>query len=153
MILLQSYVIINTIIFSFCVKRKDGFVKGDVRTMAYNAAHDKYRALWKRDEGPQVNGWKIDYSYYSPMTDGAPEDKTYPLVVITAGALEGWAEGIEIQANEMPLWVDEKYQSRFHNGHAFMMVPRARRVWWNRCVPRSSIFAKNTPMWTPRASI
>ena len=93
--------------------------------MAYNPKHDKYRAKFQRDNGPLVGDWDIDYSYYSPMTDDAPEDKTYPLVIITAGALEGWAEGIEIQANEMPLWVDEKYQSRFHNGHAFIMVPRA----------------------------
>ena len=75
--------------------------------MAYNPKHDKYRAKFQRDNGPLVGDWDIDYSYYSPMTDGAPEDKTYPLVIITAGALEGWAEGIEIQANEMPLWVDE----------------------------------------------
>lgn len=93
--------------------------------MAYNAAHDKYRALWKRDEGPQVNGWKIDYSYYSPMDYGADKDKKYPLCVILVGALEGLVKGLEIQANEMPLWTADEYQQRFHNGACYMMIPRA----------------------------
>ena len=93
--------------------------------MAYNPAHEKYRALFQRDNGPLVGDWDIDYSYYDPTAYGADTDKSYPLVVILAGALEGWMEGIEIAANEMPLWADEKYQSRFHNGHAFMLVARA----------------------------
>ncbi|MBR3552606.1 MAG: hypothetical protein IKN72_04365 [Clostridia bacterium] len=93
--------------------------------MAYNAAHDKYRALWKRDAGPQINGWKIDYSYYSPMDYGADSEKTYPLCVVLVGALEGLFPGLEIQANEMALWSAPEYQQRFHNGAAYLMVPRA----------------------------
>ena len=93
--------------------------------MAYNKANDKYRALWNRGNGPQVNGWDIDYSYFSPVEHGADPEKTYPLVVIIVGALEGVVAGNEMNANEMPLWSSEAYQSRFHNGGAFLMIPRA----------------------------
>ena len=112
--------------------------------MAYNPKHDKYRALFKRDNGPLVGDWDIDYSYYDPTDYGADTDKTYPLVVILAGALEGWKEGIEIAASEMPLWADEKYQSRFFNGHAFMLVARAPEedsLYWDQSCLVESLLA------------
>lgn len=103
--------------------------------MAYNPAHDKYRALFRRDNGPLVGDWDIDYSYFSPVEHGADKEKKYPLVIFLAGALEGWAEGIEIAANEMPLWADEKYQSRFHNGGAYLLFGRAPeedKLYWDQ---------------------
>ena len=112
--------------------------------MAYNPKHDKYRALFKRDNGPLVGDWDIDYSYYDPTDYGADTDKTYPLIIILAGALEGWKEGIEIAANEMPLWADEKYQSRFHNGHAFLFVGRAPEedsLYWDQSCLVESLLA------------
>lgn len=103
--------------------------------MAYKKAHDKYRDLWKRDNGPMVNRWDIDYSYYSPVDYGKDKTKKYPLCIILVGALEGAYEGLEIQANEMPLWSDEKYQSRFNNGGAYLMIPRAPEedgIYWDQ---------------------
>lgn len=109
--------------------------------MAYKAAHNKYRDLWKRDNGPKINKWDIDYSYYSPMDYGADKNKKYPLCIILVGALEGLFEGLEIQANEMPLWCDEKYQSRFNNGGAYLMIPRAPEedgIYWDQsCLTES----------------
>ena len=112
--------------------------------MAYNPKHDKYRALFRRDNGPLIGDWDIDYSYYDPTAYGADAETAYPLVVILAGALEGWKEGIEIAANEMPLWADEKYQSRFHNGHAFMLVARAPEednLYWDQSCLVESLLA------------
>lgn len=103
--------------------------------MAYNKKHDKYREMWKRDNGPLVNKWDIDYSYFSPIDHGADKEKKYSLCIIMVGALEGAQEGLEIRANEMPLWCDEKYQSRFNNGATFMMIPRAPeedRIYWDQ---------------------
>ena len=103
--------------------------------MAYKKAHNKYRDLWKRDNGPLIGKWDIDYSYYSPVDYGADKKKKYPLCIILVGALEGLYEGLEIQANEMPLWCDEKYQSRFTNGGAFLMIPRAPEedgIYWDQ---------------------
>lgn len=103
--------------------------------MAYKKAHDKYRALWNRDNGPLVNRWDIDYSYYSPIDYGADKDKKYPLCIFLVGALEGAVEGLEIQANEIPLWCDEKYQSRFHNNASYIMIPRAPEedgIYWDQ---------------------
>lgn len=109
--------------------------------MAYKAAHNKYRDLWKRDNGPMIGKWDIDYSYYSPVDYGADKNKKYPLCIILVGALEGLVEGLEIQANEMPLWCDEKYQSRFNNGAAYLMIPRAPEedcIYWDQsCLTES----------------
>ena len=109
--------------------------------MAYKAAHNKYRDLWKRDNGPMIGKWDIDYSYYSPVDYGADKNKKYPLCIILVGALEGPVEGLEIQANEMPLWCDEKYQSRFNNGAAYLMIPRAPEedgIYWDQsCLAES----------------
>ena len=103
--------------------------------MAYKKANDKYRNLWKRDNGPLVNKWDIDYSYYSPVDYGADKNKKYPLCIFLVGALEGAVEGLEIQANEIPLWCDEKYQSRFHNEASYIMIPRAPEedgIYWDQ---------------------
>lgn len=91
---------------------------------------DELRSLWSRGNGPEVNGADIDYSYYSPIENGASADKKYPLIIIMAGALEGLQEGFELVANTVALWTDSKYQSRFENGNAFLFIARAPEEDW-----------------------
>ncbi|MBO4894658.1 MAG: dienelactone hydrolase family protein [Clostridia bacterium] len=86
---------------------------------------DNLRTLWSRDNGPLVDGFDIDYSYYSPIDNGASADKKYPLVIIMAGALEGLIEGFELTANGLATWTADEYQSRFNNGAAFLLIGRA----------------------------
>jgi len=92
------------------------------------------RKLWSRANGPEKNGIDIDYSYYSPVENGASADRKYPMVIIMAGALEGLQEGFELEANNMPKWTAEEYQSRFENDHAFLFIARApeeSRLYWD----------------------
>ena len=91
---------------------------------------DEVRAMWSRGVGPEVNGNDIDYSYYSPVENGASTDKKYPLIIIMAGALEGLQEGFELVANAMPKWSTAEYQSRFENGSAFLLIARAPEENW-----------------------
>ena len=53
---------------------KNTSVPTEVFPLAYNPAHDKYRALFNRDNGPLVGDWDIDYSYYDPTDYGADTD-------------------------------------------------------------------------------
>lgn len=93
--------------------------------MSINEGVASLRTLWSRGNGPKVGGWDIDYSYYSPVENGADTALKYPLVVIMAGAGEGASEGYELQANNMPKWTAEEYQRRFTNSGAYMFIARA----------------------------
>lgn len=91
---------------------------------------DEVRATWSRNAGPEVNGTSIDYSYYSPVENGAAADKKYPMIIIMAGALEGLQEGFELVANAMPKWTTAEYQSRFESGNAYLFIARAPEENW-----------------------
>ena len=93
--------------------------------MSIDEGVDNLRTLWSRGNGPEVNGEDIDYSYYSPVENGASEEKSYPLVIIMAGALEGIIEGFELTANALASWTADEFQSKFHNGGAFLLIGRA----------------------------
>ena len=93
--------------------------------MSINEGVDSLRTLWSRGNGPKVGKWDIDYSYYSPVDNGADPSLKYPLVVIMAGAGEGDHEGLELQANNMPKWTADEYQQRFTNGASYMFIARA----------------------------
>lgn len=93
--------------------------------MSISEGTDMLRTLWSRGNGPIKDGFDIDYSYYSPVENGADASKKYPLVIIMAGALEGSAVGYELHANEMPKWTAEEFQQRFTNGAAYLFIARA----------------------------
>lgn len=91
---------------------------------------DEVRSAWSRGKGPEIDGADIDYSYYSPVDNGASTDKKYPMIIIMAGALEGLQEGFELVANAMPVWTTAEYQSRFENGGAYLFIARAPEEDW-----------------------
>ena len=112
------------------------FKSGRVEPTVYEKKKeaDFLRDLWNRGEGPEVNGIDIDYSYYSPVENGADPEKKYPLVVIMAGALEGVVQGFELTANALALWTAERFQKRFHNENAFLLIGRApeeQKLYWD----------------------
>ncbi len=83
------------------------------------------RKQWSRDCGPKINGFEIDYSYFSPVENGASNDKKYPLVIVLAGALEGLKKGFELEANNIAKWSDSRLQKKFYNEGAFILIARA----------------------------
>lgn len=93
---------------------------------------------WKRGNGPLVDGRDIDYSYFSPIENGADAAQKYPLVLFFVGALEGTYEGHELDANEFYKWSSEELQARFPNGGAYLFIPRAPEeegLYWDSSVP------------------
>lgn len=101
-------------------------------------------ANWARGNGPVVDKWDIDYSYYSPVENGADPNGKYPLVIFMAGALEGQYEGKELEANEVAKLTSEEYQSRFTDGGAFVFIPRAPEedsLYWDQSKLTPSLMA------------
>lgn len=99
-------------------------------------------------EGPNVDGYVIDYRYYSPVkeipeeeteettdeepkvdgeeTTQEPETAKYPLVVWVHGHSFGQYEGYQIEATPITNWVSDEYQARFgESGGAYIMAVRA----------------------------
>ncbi len=111
---------------------------GAFAAVSENEGMDAIRAQWSRSEGPNKDGYNIDYSYFSPIANGASEEQEYPLLVILPGFGESTYEGEELTANEFPLWSSAEYQEKFHNGGAYIMIARAPAepvVNWNSSLP------------------
>lgn len=75
-------------------------------------------------QGPNVNGYSIDYRYFSPATEeGATK---YPLVVWVHGHSHGQYEGYQIESNSISNWASDEYQARFgETGGAYILAVRA----------------------------
>lgn len=83
------------------------------------------RKQWSRGEGPKVSGIDIDYSYFSPVDNGASKSKKYPLIVLLPGFGEGTYEGEELTANKFAYWSAAENQKNAHNGGAYLLIARA----------------------------
>lgn len=75
-------------------------------------------------EGPKVDGYSIDYRYFSPVN----EDDTakYPLVVWLHGMGDGAKDGKQVSASNISYWASDEFQARFTNGGAFILAARSR---------------------------
>lgn len=90
-----------------------------------NAGMSALRAQWSRGEGPKKDGYDIDYSFFSPVANGASADHQYPLLVIMPGFGESTHEGEELTANDFALWSSREYQEKFYNGASYIVIARA----------------------------
>lgn len=88
-------------------------------------------------EGPEENGFSIDYRYFSPAEKN---DKTkYPLVIWLHGLGDGSKDGVQVNKSEIAFWASDEFQSRFKNaGGAFVIAARSREeighTWTNQMV-------------------
>lgn len=88
-------------------------------------------------EGPEENGFSIDYRYFSPVEKN---DKTkYPLVIWLHGLGDGSKDGVQVNKSEIAFWASDEFQSRFSNaGGAFVIAARSREelghTWTNEMV-------------------
>ncbi len=91
---------------------------------------DEIRTRWSRGCGPEVNGFDIDYSYFSPVENGADKNRKYPLIIVTAGLLNGIQEGFELIANAIAEWSTDEKQAKFNGGNAYLLIARAPEEKW-----------------------
>lgn len=114
-------------------------------------------------EGPNVDGYVIDYRYFSPLKDETeekaneettvesaeeetePETPKYPLVVWVHGHSFGQYDGYQIEATPITNWASDEYQARFgESGGAYIMAVRAPEddgISWNDDLIRPLKFA------------
>ena len=90
------------------------------------------RDEFESDVAPEAGGEALDYAYYSPV--GENDDTKYPLVIFLHGI--GHADYVDAQLDDsdFPYWASEELQSRFDEGGAFILLPRApehKLVYWN----------------------
>lgn len=115
------------------------------------SVHDGKTALTEQfiyGKGPNVDGYAIDYRYYSPVKEDyeeeteetteeepkeegeeiteEPETTKYPLVVWVHGHSFGQYDGYQIEAAPITNWASDEYQARFgESGGAYIMAVRA----------------------------
>lgn len=88
-------------------------------------------------EGPQEDGFSIDYRYFSPVKEN--DATKYPLVIWLHGLGDGSDDGVQIEKSEIAYWASDEFQSRFKNaGGAFVLAARSREelghTWTNEMI-------------------
>ena len=101
--------------------------------VSVSAGYDALMAQFEKGNGPETNGYSIDYRYYSPAKEN--DDTKYPLVIWLHGMGEGASEGKQIEQNDVAYWSSAEFQSRFSGTEgAYIMVPRSleeKLIFWD----------------------
>ncbi|MBQ9945384.1 MAG: hypothetical protein IJO68_02535 [Clostridia bacterium] len=85
------------------------------------------------DTAPSADGYALDYALYSPA--GANDNEKYPLVIFLHGIGHGDYVGSQLDDSDFPYWASSELQSRFTEGGAFILLPRApeqKLVYWSK---------------------
>lgn len=95
-----------------------------VKEDAYDDNLEELQKKFIYGEGPETDGYTIDYRYFSPVEDG--DNGKYPLVIWLHGMGDGAEEGKQAKASDIAFWTSNEFQSRFKgtNG-AFIFAPRS----------------------------
>lgn len=94
-----------------------------VAAESYSAGLEVLKTQFTEGEGPEAEGFSIEYLYFSPVKEADTEK--YPLVVWLHGMWDGSYNGRQIKNNGIGYWTSEEFQSRFPSGGAFIMAPRS----------------------------
>ncbi len=75
-------------------------------------------------EGPETDGYTIDYRYFSPVEY---DDTTkYPLVIWLHGMGDGAEESLQVTKSDIAFWTSEDFQNHFKGSNgAFIFAPRS----------------------------
>lgn len=90
------------------------------------------------DTAPSAGGYALDYAYYSPV--GTNDSGKYPLVIFLHGIGHGDYVGSQLDDSDFPYWASAELQSRFTEGGAFILLPRAPEhnlVYWSKSLIES----------------
>lgn len=96
-----------------------------------SAGIEALRDEFDHDVAPQAGGYALDYAYYSPV--GKNDNGKYPLVIFLHGIGHADYVGAQLDDSDFPYWASHELQSRFDEGGAFILLPRApehKLVYW-----------------------
>ncbi len=101
--------------------------------MSLDSGLDALKGQFVKGIGPEVNGYTIDYRYFSPV--GENDSTKYPVVVWLHGMGDGAKEGKQVTEHEIAKWTSDEYQARFSkSGGAFIIAPRSleeKGIYWS----------------------
>jgi len=104
--------------------------------LSLSAGLDELEKQFEPGQGPEAEGYAIDYRYFSPVKEN--DTAEYPLVVWLHGMGDGADEGRQVSAQQVALWSSAEYQSRFKDtGGAFIIAPRSleeKELYWDDCL-------------------
>ena len=104
-----------------------------VGNTTYDDNLDELQEKFLYGEGPETDGYTIDYRYFSPVKNG--DTTKYPLVIWLHGMGDGANEGKQVTASDIAFWVSPDFQSRFKDcGGAFIFAPRSleeENIYWS----------------------
>lgn len=104
------------------------FVFSSVSTASALTLEDGIEALREEfvfGEGPVVDGYSIDYRYFSPV--GESDNTKYPVVIWLHGLGDGGEDGKQVAKSNIAYWASDEFQSRFTSaGGAFIIAARSR---------------------------
>jgi len=106
--------------------------EGRKEALPTSAGIQALRDEFESDVAPEAGGYALDYAYYSPV--GENDNTKYPLVIFLHGI--GHADYVDSQLDDsdFPYWASSELQSRFDEGGAFILLPRAPEdelVYWS----------------------
>ncbi|MBQ8228957.1 MAG: hypothetical protein IJZ88_08090 [Clostridia bacterium] len=109
-----------------------GASAGRKSALPTSAGIEALRDEFVSDVAPEAGGHALDYCYYSPV--GQNDNTKYPLVIFLHGIGHADYKGAQLADSDMPYWASKELQSRFTNGGAFILLPRApedKMVYWS----------------------
>lgn len=103
-----------------------------------SAGIEALRAEFEQDVAPEAGGHALDYAYYSPV--GKNDNTKYPLVIFLHGIGHADYVGAQLDDSDFPYWASSELQSRFDEGGAFILLPRApehKLIYWGETLIES----------------
>ena len=106
---------------------------GRKNALPFSAGIEALRDEFFIDTAPEADGYALDYACYSPAAAG--DTQKYPLVIFLHGIGHGDYVGSQLDDSDFPYWASAELQSRFTEGGAFILLPRApeqKLVYWSK---------------------
>ena len=117
---LLSFILAVVMLFTACIP----VFACKVGNTTYDDNLEELQAQFVAGNGPETDGYTIDYSYFSPVKDG--DTTKYPLVIWLHGMGDGAYEGKQVTASDIAFWTSDDFQARFKDSDgAFIFAPRS----------------------------
>lgn len=129
----KIFAVLISVLLVFCSLGVIAGASGRKAALPASAGINALRNEFVGDVAPKADGYALDYEYYSPV--GKNDDGKYPLVIFLHGIGHGDYVGSQVDDSDFPYWASSELQSRFTEGGAFILLPRAPEhnlVYWSK---------------------
>ncbi len=100
------------------------FACGINRNETYDDVLPELQAKFVYGEGPETDGYILDYRYFSPVKEN--DSAKYPLVIWLHGMGDGGEDGLQVTKSDIAFWASDDFQARFAGSNgAFILAPRS----------------------------